>query len=103
MVNRSSHLPLEGVVEARGAQLLEHGFGADEEDRVPSTAAKVAESRGEVGLADAHRGQDQHVVMSLEKPQAGKLAEQLAIERDLGGVIPGVELQSWIKTGSLRP
>ena len=79
-----------------------HALASHEQDAVAAATGDMAEPRGEVGLADADRPEDEDVVMRFEEAQAGELGEKLTIEADLGGVVPGLELERRVQTSPLR-
>ena len=66
-----------------------------------AAAGDVAEGVGEEGLADADGADDGDVGVGLEEAQRDELVEQRAVEGDLGGRIPRLELHRGIEAGAL--
>ena len=77
----AQHL-LAAVVGPRLVQSLEHVVGAQEEDVVAGPAGGVAEGRGEVGLSDPDRAEEDHVLAALDEAEAEELPHPLAVEAD---------------------
>lgn len=61
----------------------------------------MSQARRQMGLADPDRSEDQDIVVGLQESGAGELGQQLAIQRDLGSVVPAFQGQGWIKAGLL--
>ena len=69
---------------------------------VTAATGDVAESVRQKGLAHADRSHDQHVPPCLQKAQGGEFVQHRSIERDLGGVIPLLELGALFEARTLR-
>jgi len=63
----------------------------------------VAEGVSEEGLADAHVPDDGDVVVGFEEAQRGEFVEQGAVELDLGGLVPPLELGVPLQVAPLGP
>ena len=80
---------------------LEHLIGADGEHGGAAPAGDVAERMGEKGLADADGADDGDVRVGVEEAQRRELVEERAIEGDLRGRVPRVEVHGGIQAGFL--
>ena len=73
---------LGGVVGTRLVEQLEQLIGPQEEHGLAHTAGRVSDRRGEEGLADTHRADEDHILLALDEAQAEQVLHTIAIEGD---------------------
>ena len=87
-----------GVLEG-----LEQRVRAEGEDGVAAATGDVAQGVGEKGFADADGADEGDVVMRLQEAERDELGEEGAIEGDVGGGVPVLELGARVEARPLRP
>ena len=85
--SRDAAQPGEELVGAGGV----HGHPAADRD--------VSQRRGQVGLPDADRPQDQGAVACFGEPQGGQVGEQLTVVGQVVQLVPGVEPHAGVEPG----
>ena len=96
-----AELGLVAAVEAGVLEGLEHLVGTQREHRGAAAAGDVTEGVGEEGLADPDRADDRDMGVGVEEAERDQLVPERLVVADLGGGIPGFELEGRVEPGAL--
>ena len=94
---------LGAVVGSRLVQQLEETIGAQEEHIVSRTAGRMADRRGEEGLAHSDRAQEERVLLALDEAEAEEILHPITIEGDRCIPVEGLQGLLLLEAGPAQP
>ena len=91
------------VVSTRLVEKSEELIGPEEEHGLAGAAGRVADRRGEEGLADANRAEEDHIFLTFDEAQAEQVLHSIAVEGDVRVPVEGFQGLLFLKAGSPEP
>jgi hypothetical protein len=89
-----------GLIGPGLVELMEEAIGAHEQHLAPGAAGGVAEGTGEEGFSNAHRAEQDHVFLALDKSEREEISDPIAIEANRSIPVEALQGLFLIEAGS---